>query len=177
MNVPQQLKTDRLILRRMTPADIQPFYRFLSDTDSTRYMSFSNDQKTLAGATAMVDATIASYDTDGAIFVLTMTLKDTQDYIGSLGASPDADANAIEIFYTLLPDYRGKGYAVEAVKRLVQHLQDAHHATRITAYVMSGNDPSIRVAKRIGMHFDADIVREGHEGSRYLLTSEPPTKP
>ena len=31
------------------------------------------------------------------------------EYIGSLGASPDPDADATEIFYTLLADYRGHG--------------------------------------------------------------------
>jgi RimJ/RimL family protein N-acetyltransferase len=168
MNVPQQIETDRLLLRRLTDADIQPFYRFLSDPDSTRYMAFTDEQKTNEGATAMVEATIASYDTDAAIFVLAITLKDSGEYIGSLGASPDPDADATEIFYTLLPEYRGKGYAVEATKHLVDYLQNKEQASRITAYVMTDNAPSIRVAERLGMTFDADVVREGHEGSRYI---------
>jgi RimJ/RimL family protein N-acetyltransferase len=172
MNVPQQIETDRLLLRRLTDADIQPFYRFLSDPDSTRYMAFTDEQKTNEGATAMVEATIASYDTDAAIFVLAITLKDSGEYIGSLGASPDPDADATEIFYTLLPEYRGKGYAVEATKHLVDYLQNEEQASRITAYVMNDNAPSIRVAERLGMTFDADVVREGHEGSRYLLTTQ-----
>jgi RimJ/RimL family protein N-acetyltransferase len=172
MNVPQQIETDRLLLRRLTDADIQPFYRFLSDPDSTRYMAFTDEQKTNEGATAMVEATIASYDTDAAIFVLAITLKDSGEYIGSLGASPDPDADATEIFYTLLPEYRGKGYAVEATKHLVDYLQNEEQASRITAYVMTDNAPSIRVAERLGMTFDADVVREGHEGSRYLLTTQ-----
>ena len=169
MKIPIELKTQHLILRRLTPEDIQPFYQFVSDPESTRYMAFTDEQKTLEGATQMVDWTIASYDTDDAVFVLAITLKNGGDYIGSLGASPDPDADATEIFYTLLPDYRGKGYAVEATKRLVQYLQEAEKTQRITAYVMTGNEPSIRVAQRLGMKFDTDVVREGHEGSRYLL--------
>ncbi|MEQ8671899.1 MAG: GNAT family N-acetyltransferase [Aggregatilineales bacterium] len=170
MKVPQQLETDRLILRRLIKDDIQPFYKFMSDPESTRHMAFTDEQKTLEGAKEMVEWTITSYATDDAVFVLAITLKDGGDYIGSLGASPDPDADATEIFYTLLPDYRGKGYAVEAAKRLVNYLQNEEQTSRITAYVMTGNAPSIRVAERLGMTFDADVVREGHEGSRYLLT-------
>ena len=170
MKVPQQLETDRLILRRLIKDDIQPFYKFMSDPESTRHMAFTDEQKNLEGAKEMVEWTITSYATDDAVFVLAITLKDGGDYIGSLGASPDPDADATEIFYTLLPDYRGKGYAVEAAKRLVNYLQNEEQTSRITAYVMTGNAPSIRVAERLGMTFDADVVREGHEGSRYLLT-------
>lgn len=175
MKIPQQLETARLILRRLTEADIQPFYGFLSDTDSTRYMAFTEDQKTLESATAMVEATIASYNTNDAIFVLAITLKDTRKYMGAVGASPDPDADATEIFYTLLPDYRGKGYAVEAAKRLVQYLEDEEEVSRITAYTMTGNESSIRVAQSLGMTFDAHVVREGYGGSRYLLTGEQKT--
>lgn len=172
MKVPQQLETDRLNLRRLIQADIQPFYEFVSDSESTRYMAFTDEQKTLEGATEMVDWTIASYDTDNAVFVLVITLKDSGDYIGSLGASPDADADAIEIFYNLLADYRGQGYAIEASKRLVEYLQSEQNLSRIVAYVMTGNAPSIKVAKKLGMEFDADVVREGHEGQRFILKTD-----
>ena len=172
MNVPQQLETKRLTLRRLVENDIQPFHTFLSDPDSTRYMAFSDEQKTQDGAAMMVQATISSYDTDDAIFVLAITLTDTGEYIGSLGASPDPEADAIEIFYTLLPDYRGKGFAIEATQKLVEYLQKVEKASRITAYVVTENLPSIKVAERLGMTFDVTVTREGLKGSRYILVGD-----
>ena len=170
MNIPHQLQTERLILRRLINADIEPFYQFMSDAESTKYMAFTDEQKTLEGATAMVEWTISTYDSDEAIFVLAITLAESGDYIGSLGASPDPNADAVEIFYTLMPSYRGQGYAREAVQCLIEYLQGHEGVPRIVAYVMTGNDASIKVAKRIGMIFDADVNRDGHEGQRYLLT-------
>jgi RimJ/RimL family protein N-acetyltransferase len=49
---------------------------------------------------------------------------------------------------------------------------DARLVSRITAYAMTGNESSIRVAQSLGMKFDAHVVREGYGGSRYLLTGE-----
>lgn len=108
----------------------------------------------------MAQATISSYDTDEAIFVLAITLTDTGEYIGSLGASPDSEADAIEIFYTLLPDYRGKGFAIEATQKLIEYLQKMEKVSRSTAYVVTENLPSIKVAERLEMTFDVTVIKK-----------------
>lgn len=169
MRVPELLETPHLFLRRLLPSDIEPFSRFMSDPDSTRYMVFSAEQKTFKGAQAMVNAVILSYAAEEPIFVLAIALKTDNRYIGTLGASAAADSNDVEIFYTLLKEYRGAGYATEAVRRLLDYLFTEEQVPRIRAYVFAANTSSIRLAQRLGMTDAGDVERSGLRSKLFTL--------
>ena len=79
-------------------------------------------------------------------------LKAGNSIIGDLGfkGAPD-DKGAVEIGYGLLEEYRGKGYATEAVEALVDWAwkQDGIH--KIKAETLVDNQESISVLEKIGM--------------------------
>lgn len=52
-------------------------------------------------------------------------------------------------YYTVLPEYQGKGIATEAAKALIDHLTSTTAAT-IVAYVVAENVPSVRATRRLG---------------------------
>jgi len=167
--VPHLLETERLRLRRMTFEDIEPFGEFLTDEESTRYMAFPADQKNPEGARDLIEMTINMYDSVEPLFVLTITLKDSDEFIGALGTSPDADTDAAEIFYAVIPEYWGKGYATEGTKRLIEYLFDDQAVDRIVAYIMPENEPSIQVARHLGMTSQGPVNRDGFNGELFLL--------
>ncbi|MEI7530117.1 MAG: GNAT family protein, partial [Elusimicrobiota bacterium] len=60
-----------------------------------------------------------------------------------------------ELGYTLAPEHQGKGYATEAVVRVVEYLFKLKKH-RITATADPRNTPSIKLMERLGMR------KEGH---------------
>jgi len=169
MNIPHQLETERLILRRLVPLDIEPFSAFMRDDEATRYMVFTTEQRTHDGAKEMIDYTISAYDTKEAVFVLAIADKEGK-YLGSLGATPTENPTEIEFFYTLLPNYWGKGFATEATQQLLHYLFNNTDAEVLVAYVFPENSSSIGVLDRLGLTKIGEVTREGHTGLKYQIT-------
>ena len=65
----------------------------------------------------------------------------------------------IEIGYGIHPDYRGRGYAPEAVRALLAWGLAQPGVERVTAHCDPANLPSLRVVAKVGM--SADGERDG----------------
>lgn len=77
-------------------------------------------------------------------------LKKTGELIGDAGFKGNPDAGgAVDLGYGLLAEHRGRGYATEAARALVDWAF-AHGAQRITAETLPTNRASIRVLKKLG---------------------------
>ncbi len=66
-------------------------------------------------------------------------------------AAPD-EAGVAEIGYTLLPEARGHGYAIEAVRALFDWATRVHRVRRFRASVSPDNDRSLNLIGRLGFH-------------------------
>jgi len=64
--------------------------------------------------------------------------------------APD-ERGMVEIGYTLLPDARGRGYAIEAVRAAFEWAQRAHGARVMRASVAPTNERSINLITKLGM--------------------------
>jgi RimJ/RimL family protein N-acetyltransferase len=97
--------------------------------------------------------------------------------VGDVGLSPaEGESGVIKVGYTVSPDVQGRGYATEAVRALVDYAFDALGADVVRAYASEENEPSIRVAEKVGMRL---IERLEHRyddevwyGVRYELRRE-----
>lgn len=78
--------------------------------------------------------------------------KETGELVGDIGykGSPDL-IGAVDIGYGFLPQHRGKGYATEAAKALVDWAF-RNGAGRVTAETLPDNHASISVLKKSGFH-------------------------
>ncbi len=165
MNVPAIIDTERLIVRRHTIEDLEAFARFLADGEATRYMAFTPEQRTREGAKLMLDYVIAAYDTPDAVFSMTIADPDTDTYWGSCGLNPlPEEPEAIEMYYTVMPDRQGNGYATEAARAIVEYAFAHSEYQRIIAHVMEENVASIRVAQHLGFQDDGPVDRQAETG-------------
>jgi len=83
--------------------------------------------------------------------------------VGGAGLFPDG-AGGLEVGYGVVASRRGRGYAVEAARALVE-LAVAGGVRRIVAGVEPGNLASVRVLERLGMQYTGTV--DGVD--RYLL--------
>ena len=83
---------------------------------------------------------------------------DNRQMIGDIGVH-FFDDYQIEIGYTLSPEYQGRGYAVEAVKGIVNYIFCTLKKHRITASVDPDNYASINLLEKIGFRKEAHFIK------------------
>lgn len=87
------------------------------------------------------------------------------DVIGYCGLFYFPDVNGqpeIEIGYRLRRSAWGKGYATEAVRAVRDYAFKSLNIQRLIAIIDPANTASIRVARKIGMHYMADVMFDGY---------------
>jgi ribosomal-protein-alanine N-acetyltransferase len=91
--------------------------------------------------------------------------------IGAAGYfGPPSKAGIVEIGYSIVPGFRGRGYASEIVEALVGRAFSYPSVSRIIAHVKPENGPSVRVLERCG------FVLAGQDVERELVRYERESK-
>lgn len=150
MEIPQGFETARLLIRPYQPYDLGAYLAFMLDDEATRYLNFTAQQRTAEGARQLFQIVLASYGGEEPICALVIARKETNEFIGSCGLAPLKESSA-ECYYSLLPQYQGRGYATEAIKALLDYAFGELGLSEIMAYASEENIPSIHVAQRLGM--------------------------
>ena len=164
------LETARLILRRQLPSDIAFLVDLWSDPDVTRYMGGSRDRewlRTVFQETAL-DPFAERYD------LWPVIEKKTGAGVGHCGLLDKVVEGRpeIELVYVLAPSAWGKGYATEIGQALKQHAFETMEIGRLIALIEPENRASERVAVKIGMRLEKDVVRPGGEGRKVYVNEQ-----
>ena len=76
----------------------------------------------------------------------------SNELLGDVGLAVHADQTSrAELGFTLAPAHQGKGYATEAVKRVIAYALEQLGAETVFAVTDARNDASIALLERIGM--------------------------
>ncbi len=174
MHIPDKIETARLLIRPFVLQDFDAFWSFMGDPEATRYMAFTDEQKTYDGAKVLLESVMASYDGNEPHCALAMTDRWSGHYLGSCGLSPLPEPGDVECYYTVLPAHWGQGYATEATQALLAYAFTELGSLHVVAFVREGNLASIRVAEKLGMTCDGMVHREDGEMPRlrYSMTDQ-----
>ena len=151
-----ELWTERLILRRYEPEDAEPLYRRLGSDPSMYKYSGWNPYATLEMAQETVQRFIDSYD-DEHSYSWVMDVDDV--LVGTIGAYDYKD-DRIEVGYSVVPAWQGRGIATEALKEVLEYLTENEGISCVTAWCADENTGSWRVLEKAGMQ----RVRTDKEG-------------
>jgi RimJ/RimL family protein N-acetyltransferase len=109
-------------------------------------------------------------------------LRETRTMVGFIGfhAQPGAEylqsyaPGGIEFGYTIFPEYRKKGFASEAAAALIQWAICEHDVTHFVVSINPDNEPSLRLARKLGFHKIGTVVdpEDGVEDI-FLLEASP----
>jgi ribosomal-protein-alanine N-acetyltransferase len=95
-------------------------------------------------------------------FILVDRASGRRTLIGCGGFTSPPVEGTVAIGYSLLPAYREKGYATEAVKALTEWAFGHPEVRKIIAETLSDNEPSIRVLQRAGFRRARKASEPGH---------------
>jgi len=168
------LETERLLLRRLRESDIAPFLAYRNDPEVARYQDWEGCTK--AEARGMIPAHERGEPFfPGEWFQFAVELKETEVLVGDLGFRISEDGMQGKVGYTLAREHWGKGYATEAVSRLLDHAFGALSLHRVCAVVDQENAPSAAVLERLGLRREGAFVEnawfKGRWSSEYLYAT------
>jgi RimJ/RimL family protein N-acetyltransferase len=149
-----QLRTERLLLRRWTDADREPFARLNADPEVARYLSGPMRR---ADSDALVDRIEAGFETNRfGLWAVEVTA--TREFVGFTGLSrPRFQAHfmpAVEVGWRLARPAWGHGYATEAARAALEYGFGPAALDEIVSFTTRTNARSRAVMDRLGMVHD-----------------------
>ncbi len=153
------LETPRLILRRFTDADLEPFLAYRSDPEIARYQGWSMPYTREMAQEFIQGMKTQQPSQPGEWFQWAIEVRASGEMIGDLAFYLlRQDTQQAEIGATLARPYHGLGYASEAVQRLLEYLFDELELHRVCANCDPENTAAWQVLERLGFRREAHFV-------------------
>jgi len=155
MDVPIELITERLVLRKPTPLDVRPIYEgYARDPDVIRYLAFHGGQ-TIEDVERFIERALHGWDA-GTILTWAITLKTDGTLIGMIDVRLESHAN---VGYVLAREHWSRGYMTEALRAVVRWAMDQPEIFRLWAVCDVENVASARVMEKAGMEREGILRR------------------
>lgn len=153
-----ELTTSRLTLRKMLVADTADMYEYACRPDVTKYLTWNPHPD--RDYTREYLQYLGSRYATGMFYDWAIIYEPDCKMVGTCGfTSFNCSSDSAEVGYVLNPTYWGKGIVNEALTRVLRFGFEELKLHRIEARFMEGNDRSLRVMEKVGMHFEG-IQRE-----------------
>ena len=160
------LETERLMLRRLLPEDLDRLFALYSDAETRRY--FPEGTLTYEETREELEWFLNGHPEHPELGLWATIHKPTNQFIGRCGLLPwPIDGRTeVEVAYLLDKAYWRQGLGTEAAQAIAQYAFEQLHLARLICLIDRENQASIKVAQSIGMAF----VKEGvDEVGPYLL--------
>ena len=146
------LETDRLLIRPWHEPSDRPLFTALTyDPEVMRYVH---------GGRPYSEAEVDEWFSRQArqmreldLCMGAMIEKATGKLVGLAGTQPLGTTGELEIGWWLAREMWGRGYATEAGGAAMRHVLETLGRSRVVAIIDPPNEPSKRVAERLGMHY------------------------
>ena len=141
------LWTERVKLRRYRPEDADDLYRYLGTDPSMYTYSGWNPYATLEMAQETVRRFIDSYNEE---HVYSWIMDIDGVIVGTIGAYDYKD-DCIEVGFSVVKGWQGRGLATEALKKVLEYLTENEGISCVTAWCAVENIGSKKVLEKAGM--------------------------
>ncbi|HSB01005.1 MAG TPA: GNAT family N-acetyltransferase [Anaerolineales bacterium] len=167
------LTTDRLLLRHFHILDCEPMLHVFGDAE---VMRFGNGVQPKEWVQAWLRTCLEHYYRTWGFGPYAVVEQHSREVIGYCGLFFFPDVNGqpeVEIGYRLRRSAWGQGYATEAARAVRDFAFNTLDIRRLIAMIDPSNLASIRVAEKIGMRYEQEVLLEGytHPDHVYVITS------
>jgi RimJ/RimL family protein N-acetyltransferase len=152
-----KLETERLNLRPISENDKEELFKYRSDKEINKYQGWIPE--TVGDVENFIARISRQIDVPETWFQFVLVDKSVQEIFGDVGIHfLDEENCQAEIGCTLKKDFQNKGYATEAVRRVIDNLFKDLKKHRIITSIDPGNESSIRLVERLGFRKEAHFV-------------------
>ncbi len=159
------LVTERLVLRLMTPNDVDAVYAYQSREDVCRYLLYAPRTREQVSTRVAEHARADRLAGDGDYLQLALELRDTEDHPGQLVGDSYFTLSSVEhlrgeIGWSMHPDHTGRGYATEAATAVLDLAFSTIGLHRVHAELDPRNHASVAMCRRLGLREEAHFVQD-----------------
>jgi RimJ/RimL family protein N-acetyltransferase len=158
MELVYPLKTERLVIRALTPEDLDRHHALFSNLEVVRYLYFGPFDR--EGAREhLARRSIVELPAEGGWINFGVEEKGEGVLIGELAMGFISAAHAhYEVGYVFDPAYAGRGFATEGAALIVELAFSGLGAHRVSGRLDARNDASARVLEKLGMRREAHFI-------------------
>ncbi len=174
-DLPTEMESQRLILRRWKTSDLVPFAAMNADA---KVMEFFPAPLTRPESDSLATRIQLHFDERG-YGLWAVEIPRVTSFAGFIGLStPRFEAHftpCVEIGWRLAAEFWGHGYATEGARRVLQFAFQSLALPEVVSMTAAINQRSRRVMEKIGMtrtpqeDFDHPLVPQPHRLSRHVL--------
>ena len=174
----EQIKTSRLILRKLRSTDVACYYKRLgSSEDVTKYMLWE-PHKSLQESQKSVEKVLEKYRED-VCYCWGIALLEDDSIIGRIDLLRfDEQNNSCSFAYMLGKEFWNHGFGTEALKAVFSFAFEKLQIRFIVADHMRANVASGRVMQKAGMHYIGTHTSkykkcmEYYDADEYMITCD-----
>jgi [ribosomal protein S5]-alanine N-acetyltransferase len=161
------IETERLILREMSPDDVNALLRHFGNAEVVRFIDMQ-PIRTLEQANEWLRWMGGFFAArDGLRWGI--TLKHDRTFIGSAGLHGwNREAHFAEIGCDIAYPYWGHGYGREAMRHIITFGWDQMNLNRVEADVIEGNQRSIHALQKLGFRLEGTFRQRLLKGGKYF---------
>lgn len=165
------LSTERLVLRPISPLDVDALHAFWTDPAVRKYL-WDNEVISRTTVVEIVrDSEICFRELGAGLFAIELH-DHPGELIGFCGLRHMSDSDDIELLYGILPRYWGEGLVTEAARAVLRHGFEACGLPRILGATDTPNQRSVRVMQRLGMVFEDRRQHKGLDTVFYSISPQ-----
>ena len=158
--------TNRLVVRRLNIDDTDFIIKLLNQPSFIENIADKGVRNKSDAVDYLNTGPIASYKQNG--FGLSLVeLKDSNTPIGMCGLIKRDELDDVDIGYSLLTEYEGKGYAREAAQAVLENGNSEHGLKRIIAVTSPTNFGSIKLLESLGFKYEKMVELYGMDNKMF----------
>ena len=161
-------ETQRLFFRKLTSNDFDTWVEFFKDPLSNKYWKSNvTDAKQLC--TNWFSSAFFRYENNtGGMHVLIE--KASGKFVGQCGLLIQViDGVELEVGYSIMPEFRGKGFAAEASQKCIQHAFEKNLKDSVISIIHVDNVESEKVALKNKMVLDRRTIYNNNPVNIYRI--------
>lgn len=166
-----KIRTERLILRAFQEDDLDPFAAMVADPEIISKATYHGKVMNRTQAWNWLCMMLGHWQMRG-FGIWGVEEIESGQLIGRVGLQFLDWFDDVELVWMLRSASWGNGYATEAARAAIEYGFEEKALSRIAAVINIENQPSRRLAERLGMICEKEIERETVKFFQYVLTRE-----
>jgi RimJ/RimL family protein N-acetyltransferase len=159
------LESDRCLMRKFSTDDATMLYHLNLHPDIIRFTTDPPFKDIIESADFIRNYN--GYQPDGYGRMAVVRKKDLKP-IGWCGLKYIPEEGEVDLGYRFLPEVWGEGYAPETGAVFLEYGFDSLNLSRIVARIHKENQRSVRVAQKLGMIYEKDLIYDGVGWMNYV---------
>lgn len=159
-NADKIYETERLIIRPMSLEDKELIFRLYNSPKFIQYIGDRNIKSVEDAENYIKNRFLPQFEKLGFGNYLVMT-KEGNEKIGGVGIFEREGLDIVDIGYSLLEEFEGKGYAYEAAQKVKSIGMEEFGLAKISAIISKDNLSSQKLIEKLGFVFKKYVTLPG----------------